>query len=106
MADPNLLDAFTAWARSLAQRIPSQVSNVTVEICAPTSNPAVIAHFDVEEILARITFWADGSYHAEALDYATGDTTFSRHDELHDVDEIAGEFEDLLSHVGIGLTGQ
>lgn len=99
MSDTKLLHGFVAWANQVIERIRSKSITVEVELCAPSSNQAAILHIDGEDFAARITFWADGSYYAEALDTATAATTFSRHGQQSEISAFDAEFKGFFDHI-------
>ncbi|MGR9217006.1 immunity protein TriTu family protein [Rhizobium leguminosarum] len=57
--------------------------------------------FESSEILARITFWGDGSFHAEAIDPGTSTTILSRHGQALTNRAFSEEFRDVLNLVAI-----
>jgi hypothetical protein len=104
MSNTELLDGFVAWARQVSERIRSKRINTDLEICSPTSNRAANLHIDGDDFMARITFWADGSYHAETLDVTTATSAFSRHGQLFEIAAIETEFKDFFDHMRAHLT--
>ncbi|MGR9448580.1 immunity protein TriTu family protein [Rhizobium leguminosarum] len=101
MSEIALLDKFVAWVKELAEKARSASLSVNFEICPPTLNPAAKVDFESSEILARITFWGDGSFHAEAIDPGTSTTILSRHGQALTNRAFSEEFRDVLNLVAI-----
>jgi hypothetical protein len=67
----------------------------------PTPNTAAKIDIESSELLARITSWSDGSFHAEAIDAATASTVVSRHGHAVASAAFGEEFSDILKMFAI-----
>lgn len=78
-----------------AARSPSL--SIDVKICAPTSNPAAKIDIESSELLARITMWSDGNFHAEAIDASTSAAVLSCHGRATARRTFDEDFSDILN---------
>ncbi|TBR40597.1 hypothetical protein EYV96_10710 [Dyella terrae] len=46
-------------------------------MAVPSSNPSAYVDIDAPNVVARITFWNSGDYHAEVLSKGTGDNIYA-----------------------------
>ncbi|MDF1631486.1 hypothetical protein [Mycoplana sp. MJR14] len=97
MSDATLIDGFIAWGAELAAATRSSSLSINVEICAPTANPAAKIDIESSELLARITIWSDGNFHAEAIDASTSATVLSRHGLATARTTFDEDFNDILN---------
>ncbi|MBB3559928.1 hypothetical protein FHX06_001239 [Rhizobium sp. BK512] len=96
MSDATLIDSFIAWGARLAAATRSSALSIHVEVCTPTPNPAAKIDIENSELIARITMWSDGNFHAEAIDAATSSTVVSRHGHAVASAAFGEEFNDIL----------
>jgi hypothetical protein len=96
MSEATVIDRFIAWGAKLAAASSSSSLSINVEVCTPTPNPAAKVDIESAELLARITLWADGNFHAEAIDAATSATVVSRHGHAAVSATFNEEFSDIL----------
>jgi hypothetical protein len=99
-----LLDMFVDWGRGVAAEARSSSLIADLEICVPTTNPAAKLNLEGRNLLARITYWADGSFYAEAIDAATSAQVLSRHGLPLSARAFDEEFKDVLDSIGAGAT--
>lgn len=96
MSDATLIDGFIAWGARLAAATRSSNFGIDVEVCTPTPNPAAKIDIESSELLARITLWSDGNFHAEAIDATTSSMVVSRHGHAVASAAFGEEFSDIL----------
>jgi hypothetical protein len=95
MSDPTLLKQFLAWGFALAE-LPNMNSEIEIEVCIPTDNPAARIDFGSDEFLGRITLWSDGSFFVEALRIEIEEYVVMRHGVAAACPNFDQEFEDML----------
>jgi hypothetical protein len=97
MPESSAIDRIVQWGAALEAKARSDEVIVAAEACAPTPNPAARVDFENSSLLARITLWSDGSFHAEAIDAGTSGAIISRHGHLSPSVSFDDEFADILT---------
>ena len=88
------ITAVTAWAHRVPMGARTPIS-VEIELCAMTSNQAVLAHLDGESLMGRLTYWSSGEGVVEIVDIALERIHYCRVEDLTDFSVFA-EFERIM----------
>ena len=96
-----MLSAFVSWARDLEVAASRQGRQVTVTVGAATSNSSARLDVDTPGAVGRVTFWESGDYHAEILDYDSGELLYSKHAVAVAGEPLSECFRPFLEKLGI-----
>ncbi|MFC4311214.1 hypothetical protein ACFPN2_19100 [Steroidobacter flavus] len=100
---PGVLIAFVNWANGLAAVTNQTTLEVTVTLCEPTPHPSARADIDTPGKVARITFWASRSYHAEILASDSGEVLYSKYGSAEADESLTAVFRPFLEQLGLSV---
>jgi hypothetical protein len=77
-----MIEEFIDWVQEKRPLLEGQGISVATTLSPPSANPSARMDLDTAKAIARITLWADGSFHMEAIDVERENTIFERHSML------------------------